>query len=586
MGRFKRLIPYIWPHIKRYPWSFYLTFIGYGIGWGLTGLLVPFIYKDIVDVISGATDPSLVADPLLGLIFKLLVIIVIYNILFRISDWSIIRFQSKIQRDLISYLFEELGKHSYKFFVNEFAGSLVTKIKRFIRALDRMHDRITFDFWNAIIQLAGMFVILFYVNTIIGIIFLSWSIIFIVLTILSVKYRIKYDLAEAKEDSKITGLLADTITNILNIKMFAKSDYENTRFRESAEIQHKARYAAWNFNMKIYAVQAVFIGALEISGMFVAIKLWLAGSISLGTIVLIQSYFGIIFNRTWNLGRAMSEFSKALSDADEMIDILEEPIGIKDPLKPKKVKIKEGNISLDDMTFCYGEKGEDVFSKFNLDIPSGQHIGIIGHSGSGKTTITKLLLRFADIQKGSIKIDGQDIRHITQDDLRSEIAYVPQDPILFHRSLEENIRYGNLKATEEEVIEVAKKAHAHEFISALPKGYNTLVGERGIKLSGGERQRVAIARAMLKNTPILILDEATSSLDAVSEKLIQEAFKELMKNRTTIVIAHRLSTIQKLDRIIVLEDGIIEEEGTHNELIKKEGIYHNYWTHQAGGFIE
>ncbi len=247
--------------------------------------------------------------------------------------------------------------------------------------------------------------------------------------------------------------------------------------------------------------------------------------------------------------------------------------------------MEKGAIEIDNITFAYADSSE-VFSDFSLSIPAGQKVGLVGHSGSGKTTITKLLLRFLDVDNGSIHIDGQDIRYVSQNDLRSKIAYVPQDPLLFHRSIAENIAYGRPDATHEEIVAVAKRAHAHEFIERLSHGYNTLVGERGVRLSGGERQRIAIARAMIKDAPILLLDEATSALDSVSERHIQHAFTDLMKGRTTIVIAHRLSTIQSMDRIVVFERGEIVEDGTHETLIKKDGVYANLWKQQSSGFIE
>jgi len=320
--------------------------------------------------------------------------------------------------------------------------------------------------------------------------------------------------------------------------------------------------------------------------MGIAFYFWREGSVSTGTVVLILIYLIEMFGNLWDVGKAMGRISKNLADASELVDIFETPIDIRDPLHSEPLRIEHGKIAFDHMSFRYGKKTNSVFADFTLHMPAGQRLGLVGSSGAGKSTITKLLLRFADIQEGSITLDGQDIRHITQDDLRSTIAYVPQDPILFHRTLRENIAYGKPGVTEEEIIDAAKKAHAHEFISKFPQGYETLVGERGIKLSGGERQRVAIARAMLKNAPILILDEATSSLDAVSERFIQEAFSELMKNRTTIVIAHRLSTIQGLDRIVVLEDGNIVEDGTHEDLLIKKGTYYNFWEHQTAGFIK
>jgi ATP-binding cassette subfamily B protein len=276
---------------------------------------------------------------------------------------------------------------------------------------------------------------------------------------------------------------------------------------------------------------------------------------------------------------------KVMTDMQEMIDLFDAHVDITDPENPEVLKIRAGCISFKNVSFAYNNRAS-ILSNFNLDIKPGERIGLVGHSGAGKSTLTKVILRFAETSGGSVTIDDQDIKKITQNDLRSAISYVPQESILFHRSLAENISYGKPKATMEEIIEVAKKAHAHEFISKLPQGYDTLVGERGIKLSGGERQRIAIARAMLKNAPILILDEATSSLDSVSEKYIQDALNELMKGKTTIVIAHRLSTIQKMDRIIVLDKGKIAEEGTHSELLEKNGIYSDLWNHQTGGFLE
>ncbi|MBI2064635.1 MAG: ATP-binding cassette domain-containing protein, partial [Candidatus Yanofskybacteria bacterium] len=286
----------------------------------------------------------------------------------------------------------------------------------------------------------------------------------------------------------------------------------------------------------------------------------------------------------WELRGAITNSMRAVSDASEMVEIFEEKPDILDPEDPEPCRIADGRIVFDKISFAYEDQNA-IFKDFSLTIEPGQKVGLVGFSGSGKTTITKILLRFVDIAGGVLTIDGQDITKITQNDLRSRIAYVPQDPVLFHRSIEENIAYGRPDASEQEIIDVAKKANAHDFISKLSHGYKTFVGERGVKLSGGERQRIAIARAMLKNTPILVLDEATSSLDSVSEQYVQEAFSRLMDGRTTIAIAHRLSTIRKMDRIIVLDDGVISEEGSHKELIARGGEYYELWTHQSDGFI-
>jgi ATP-binding cassette subfamily B protein len=275
-----------------------------------------------------------------------------------------------------------------------------------------------------------------------------------------------------------------------------------------------------------------------------------------------------------------------MGDAHDMVEILNAPIGIADKsLQP--LAVSNGTINFDHVTFAHdGGEGEHIFNDFSLHIPSGQRLGLVGHSGSGKTTLTRLLLRFSNLDGGSITIDGMNIAEHSQKSLREAISYVPQEPLLFHRSLRENIAYGHQDATDEEVVDAAIRANAHEFISSLKEGYNTLVGERGIKLSGGQRQRVALARAILKDAPILVLDEATSALDSESERLIQDALGKLMHGRTSIVIAHRLSTIAKLDRIVVLDNGRIVEDGTHQELLAKNGTYAKLWAHQSGGFIE
>jgi ATP-binding cassette subfamily B protein len=277
---------------------------------------------------------------------------------------------------------------------------------------------------------------------------------------------------------------------------------------------------------------------------------------------------------------------QALSDAAEMTEILGVELEVKDPKNPKRMHVTKGEITFTNVNFTHDGSRESLFSNFTLLVAPGEKIGLVGHSGSGKTSLTKLLLRFVDIEGGTIAIDGQNIAQVAQADLRSHIAYVPQEPLLFHRTLSQNIAYGKPDATAGEIEAAAKMAHAHEFITTLPKGYQTMVGERGVKLSGGQRQRIAIARAILKNAPIIVLDEATSALDSESEKLIQDALKKLMHGRTTIVIAHRLSTIQNMDRIVVLEDGTIAQQGTHAELLKQGGTYADLWKHQSGGFLE
>jgi ATP-binding cassette subfamily B protein len=281
----------------------------------------------------------------------------------------------------------------------------------------------------------------------------------------------------------------------------------------------------------------------------------------------------------------MRSYNRIMGDAYDMTEILALEPDVKDRSN-KTLQVKNGGIVFNNVGFTHDGDKKRLFDGFDLEIAPGERVGLVGRSGSGKTTLTRLLLRFSDIEAGEIAIDGQNITDVTQQSLRKAVAYVPQEPMLFHRTLSENIAYGKPKATKEEIREAAKQANALDFIEKLPEKFDTLVGERGVKLSGGQRQRIAIARAILKNAPILVLDEATSALDSESEKLIQDALEKLMKGRTSIVIAHRLSTIAKLDRIVVLEDGSIQEEGTHAALLQQKGIYAKLWSHQSGGFIE
>ncbi len=583
--KFKTVFKYYWLSAKKYKLAFYLCLIFYAGAIILASVINPIILKKIVDLISNSPEKSTVAKALVNLVLKAGIIIFAYQTFFRIADKALMNFESNSMREIHNNTFSFLLKHSYTFFSNNFSGSLVAKAKRFSASFERIVDVLAFNFWFIFIELSGVFFVLFYTIPLIGFIFLIWVILYITFTTFSIKTKIRYDLEEAEADSKTTGAFADTITNVLNLKIFSASFSEFNLFKKVTQNEYEKRTQAWFFNNKRQVIQGYLMATLQIIVLYTMIYLWLKDEVSTGTLVLVQAYMLSIFSRIWDLGKAIARLMKEISNSKEMTDIFDQVPDILDPVNPEALRIKNGEISFENVSFTY-IGGAHVFDDFNLKIKAGEKIGLVGHSGSGKSTITKILLRFADLKAGVITIDGQDISKITQDDLRSKISYVPQDSILFHRSLSENIGYSKSDARDEEIIDASKKAHAHEFISKFEKGYETLVGERGIKLSGGERQRVAIARAMLKSAPILLLDEATSSLDSISESYIQEAFNELMKGKTTIVIAHRLSTIQKMDRIIVLDNGKIVEEGNHKTLLEKGGFYADLWNHQTGGFLE
>jgi len=582
---FTKISKYVWPQIHKRKWIFYLILVVFSIRIFFDQIVVPLYFKKIIDIFSkGIRDPAIVSHDIFRLLF---IIIGIHFSLFFIArtiKFIIFKFEIDVIHDLRDFAFQKIEQNSQTFFANTFAGSLVTKARRFVGGFETIFDIFLYSFLKFSIILAGVFIVLIYQSPIISLVFGIWIIIHISIVFFLVKKKVSYDLLEAEQDSRISGRLADVFSNILAVKFFSARNREIGSFGEYTNEGARRSKKAWFMAGTIDLIQHLLIISVQSVTLYLMIVLWLQGKISVGTVVLIETYMVIVSNNLWDFGNSITKFMKSVADMKEMVDIFEIIPDILDPKNPEKLKIQEGNIIFKNVSFKY-QLGEEVLSNFNLDIKPGERVGIVGHSGAGKSTITKLLLRFNDISNGEVLIDGQDIRNITQDDLRSVISYVPQEPILFHRPIKENINYGKSNATDEEIINVAKKAHAHEFISKLPKGYDTLVGERGIKLSGGERQRVAIARAMLKDSPILMLDEATSSLD-ISESYIQEAFGELMKGKTTLVIAHRLSTVQKMDRIIVLDKGKIVEEGTHKELLEKKGFYADLWEHQTGGFLE
>jgi ATP-binding cassette subfamily B protein len=571
--------------MRKHKWTLISVLVFFSIRQVADAVLRPLYFKKIIDIISlSGPDHSSIAPDIFRLVFIIIALNIIVLLLARSVKYLYLDFQINMMRQLRNFAFSKIEEKSYTFFANMFAGSLVTKARRFVYSFADMFDIFMYSFLNVFITLVGVFVVLAIQSKLISLIFILWVIIHVGVVAFFVKRKMKYDILEAEQDSRISGRLADVFSNINAVKFFSARDNEIYSFGNYTEEGAKRSMKASMMGLQIDIIQGVFICVVQSIILYVMIRLWLQGEITTGTVILVQTYLIIVFDKVWDFCNSLTRFMKLASDMKELVDVFEIPPEIKDPENPEKLKITEGHIIFKDVSFTY-HLGEEVMSNFNLDIRHGERVGVVGHSGAGKSTLTKLLLRLNDVIKGSITIDGQDIRNIAQDDLRRVISYVPQEPILFHRPIRENIAYGKPDATMEEIIAVAKKAHAHEFVSRLPHGYDTLVGERGVKLSGGERQRIAIARAMLKDSPILMLDEATSSLDSVSESFIQDAFNELMKGKTTIVIAHRLSTIQKMDRIIVLDQGKIKEEGTHKELLAKGGSYAELWNHQTG-FLE
>ncbi len=578
----KHTLRIFWEHSKKYPSLMFLIMLGLAIALG-SEIIQPFLYKGLLNFIADGNRDSIETPVRLVLLIALTGIT--YNIGWRFVVAMTNSFQGKTKRDLYRTCYNYVLNHSSAFFSNNFVGGLVAKIGRYDRAFESIADEVIFGAGRTSVYLLMVFFVLLWNIPLAGIIIGVWIVVYIAITFFLNRYRFKYDLATASQDTVATGHVADTIANANTIKTFATETKEKFTFSEISQKQYLLRLKTWNISNYIDIFQGGSMVLLEVLILYVAVRLWQVDKITIGDFALLQNYMLDVFHNLWNVGRNMRRVYQAVADGNEMTEMLLTPHEVQDVDNAGLLKVSSGKIEFNHIAFSYKDQ-ESIFDDFNLSISGGERVALVGPSGGGKSTIVKLLFRSYDLTGGAIEIDDQDISKVTQESLRGQISLVPQDPILFHRSILENIRYAKPDATEAEVIAAAKAAHCHEFIEQLSSKYETMVGERGVKLSGGERQRVAIARAILKNAPILVLDEATSSLDSESESLIQDALKTLMQGKTTIVIAHRLSTIMAMDRIVVIEDGQITEQGKHEELLKaKDGKYQKLWHIQAGGFV-
>lgn len=481
----------------------------------------------------------------------------------------------------------KVARLSTDWHVNSFAGATVRKITRGMWAFDTFGDTLVLGLIPAAIMLTGITVIQSMQWPSMGLVFGASFLIYILAsTWLAVKFVAPVGQRFNETDSALGASLADTITCNAVVKAFG------AEAREDAFIGGKiaaftrefwaviVRFATTDLaqSLLLTSMQAVIIGY--------AIWLWTQKAASPGDVTFVMSSCFVLNSYVRDIGSRIRHLQRSVNDMEDVVRFDRMAFGVPDRPDAMPLAAEAGHIVFDDVAFKYANQDNHVYRGFSLDIRPGEKVGLVGHSGSGKSTLVKLLQRLYDVQEGSIRVDGQDIALVTQESLRQAMSIVPQDPTLFHRTLAENIAYGRPEATREEIVRAARLAHAHEFIERLSQGYDTLVGERGVKLSGGERQRVAIARAILADRPILIMDEATSSLDSVSEALIQDALDNLMRGRTTIIVAHRLSTVQKVDRILVFDQGRIVEQGHHADLVLKEGgAYRAFFEKQVAGLL-
>lgn len=495
--------------------------------------------------------------------------------------------EEKMSTSLAAMAMESLLQHSDQFFANKKVGSLAGDVTNFSRSIIGFLDTIYLSATGIFINFVASLIIIGFMSPIL---LLPLGLLTIFLCVRSVASVSKRGPIRHKRKilmSKLTGTTADILGNSQIVRYFTGSSRElQTIINERQKIELIASEEIDVIERESLARQATLF-TFQIITVALAIYLYSNDLVSIAALVFALTYMSRLTSSLFDLTPIIRNIEQAFLDASTITEILEEKTDVIDDPAATKLTVNKGGVVFDNVSFSYDKISKDhAIDHVSLDIKPGQRIGLAGQSGGGKTTLTKLLLRFANLTDGTISIDGQDISKVTQDSLRSAIAYVPQEAYLFHRSLRENIAYGKPDATDAEIWKAIRQANAEEFTRNLPDGLDTLVGERGVKLSGGQRQRIAIARAILKDAPILILDEATSALDSESEMLIQDALEKLMKNRTSIVIAHRLSTIAKLDRIIVLEKGSIIEDGSHTHLLKQNGTYANLWNHQSGGFLE
>ncbi|HAE36963.1 MAG: ABC-type multidrug transport system, ATPase component [Candidatus Nomurabacteria bacterium GW2011_GWF2_35_66] len=575
------VLKYFWEVIRQYKISFFVVIFTI-ILVSIMDVYIPFQFLKLFNIFL-TNDFSFVKQAQHIFLFIFVLKIISWG-LRRTIEFTNFYFVSHVEAGLREQAFSSMMKHSKSFFSNNFSGSLTQKINKYIRAFEKLNDRLVRDGIALVIKSIGtvtaIYILLPKYSYILGI----FCFVFLLTAMIYTRLKLKYDIIAALADTKTHGSLADSISNHPSVQFFAGHEYENERITKVVGEQQKATIFNWNLWGGLGTIQGLYILIVEFVIFWIAIGDWKLGLIGLPVIVLIQTYIYRLIENLWDFASITKAFYEAFADAQEMALVMEKPYDIKDEVTNELKNVK-GEVVFENVTYIYDKNNTKVFDNFSLTIPAGQKLAIVGTSGAGKSTFVNLLMRLFNLTSGKIMIDGVDIATVSQKNLREEIGFVPQDPALFHRSLLENIRYGRRDATDEEVKEASRLANCDKFIDRLPLGYDTYVGERGIKLSGGERQRVAIARAILKDAPILVLDEATSALDSESEMLIQEALHNLIKNKTTIVIAHRLSTVRAMDRIIVIEDGKIIEDDNHDELLNnKDGIYKKLWDIQSGGF--
>jgi ATP-binding cassette subfamily B protein len=551
--------------------------------WAADLCLSPYLLKLMVNIITDngrAEAIQLIKTPALCYVGLNLFVV----ILFRFYDWVYLNLKPALKRIVGLTLMNRMMEHSHTLYQNQFAGNLANKVNDVMGGVKSLH----FMIWDRFVPYTLAFFTALYtvaqVNPHFSIALAIWISVFVGGVIFSMGKANQLADAEAESKSTLIGHIVDILGNMMNVRLFNGKFVESRKIKTVWQKYYSAEQNRQWFFTKIHAFQGISFVIFEGTCLWYLIQGFGAGTVTAGDFALILGINVSLANNFWHLSHDCREASEFYGSITQGLRVIYSPIEIQDTLGAKPLVVTKGEIAFQDVQFHY-PGSSDIFQKKSVIIKSGQKVGLVGYSGSGKTTFVNLILRLFEVSSGRILIDKQNIKDITLESLRDAIAMISQEPSLFHRSLRENISYGRMDASDEAIIEAAKRAYAHEFIDALPGGYNVLVGERGLKLSGGQRQRISIARAILKNSPILILDEATSQLDSVTENHIQDSLLDLMRDKTTLVIAHRLSTLLHMDRILVFDQGKIVEDGTHKELVAKKGMYKTLWNAQVGGFL-
>ncbi|TGV23541.1 ABC transporter ATP-binding protein [Mesorhizobium sp. M4B.F.Ca.ET.143.01.1.1] len=580
---FRSVLGFTLGHWRRQPWRLSLIMGAFLLS-TLADVLTPLYSGRLVDAVANGSAADAVAWNAAISAFWMLVALALAGVVLRNAAFmAIVELTLKMMADIAADAFHRVQRFSTDWHANSFAGSTVRKITRGMWALDLLNDTILIALLPSVVMLVGSTLLLGWFWPLMGAVVAVGSVLFITVTAtLSLGYVAPAARLANTWDTRLGGSLADAVSCNAVVKGFGAETREEARLARVVAKWRARTGRTWVRGTINGTTQGTMLLLLRTAVIGLALMLWAWGQASAGDVAFVLTSFFVLQGYLRDIGTHIRNLQRSINDMEELVDFQAEPLGIEDRPAAGPIRINDGRIRFDRVTFHYGNHRLPLYRDFSVEIASGERVGLVGHSGSGKTTFVKLIQRLYDVNAGRILIDGQDISEVAQASLRAQIAIVQQEPILFHRSLAENIAYARPSATQAEIEHAARLASAHDFICDLPKGYGTLVGERGVKLSGGERQRVAIARAFLADARILILDEATSSLDSESEVLIQQAMERLMVGRTTLVIAHRLSTVRALDRLLVFDRGRIIEEGSHDQLIRLNGgIYRRLFERQA-----